>query len=78
MLIMCGRSSGFFWDCYEFHGSLVASRAVHDEMLEFSARHGIKPKLELYEHKGAETITQIIERLEANKVRYRAVLVNKQ
>jgi D-arabinose 1-dehydrogenase-like Zn-dependent alcohol dehydrogenase len=56
---------------------LVASRSVHDDMLEFAARHGIKPKLELYEHDGAESITKIIERLEANKVRYRAVLVNK-
>lgn len=46
-------------------------------MLEFAARHGIKPKLELYEHDGAESIAKIIERLEANKVRYRAVLVNK-
>lgn len=46
-------------------------------MLEFAARHGIKPKLELYDHGGADSITKIIERLEANKVRYRAVLVNK-
>ena len=47
-------------------------------MLEFAARHGIHPKVELYDHDGAESITSIIERLEANKVRYRAVLVAKQ
>jgi len=46
-------------------------------MLEFAARHGIKPKVEVYEDDGAEGITKIIERLEANKVRYRAVIAHK-
>jgi D-arabinose 1-dehydrogenase-like Zn-dependent alcohol dehydrogenase len=72
------RADKCFWNGYTLHSSLVASRPVHEDMLEFAARHGIHPKVELYDHDGAETITSIIERLEANKVRYRAVLVAKQ
>jgi D-arabinose 1-dehydrogenase-like Zn-dependent alcohol dehydrogenase len=72
------RADKFFWNCYNLHSSLVASRAVHEDMLKFAARHDIHPKVELYDHDGAETITSIIEKLEANKMRYRAVLVAKQ
>lgn len=71
------RADKCFWNSYSLHSSLVASRAVHEDMLEFAARNGVHPKVELYDHDGAESITKIIERLEANKVRYRAVLVAK-
>jgi D-arabinose 1-dehydrogenase-like Zn-dependent alcohol dehydrogenase len=64
-----------FWNVYHIHSSLVASRATHDDMLAFAARQGVKPKVELYEHKGAETVNEIFEKLTQNKVRYRAVLV---
>ncbi|KAJ9154901.1 GroES-like protein [Pleurostoma richardsiae] len=63
-----------FWDMFHVHSSLVASRQVHDDMLEFAALHGVKPVLEVYKHEGPETITEIFERLKAGKVRYRAVL----
>ena len=72
------RADKCFWNGYNLHSSLVAPRSIHDDMLEFAARHGVRPKVELYDHDGAESITSIIERLEANKVRYRSVLVAKQ
>jgi D-arabinose 1-dehydrogenase-like Zn-dependent alcohol dehydrogenase len=67
-----------FWNGYHLHSSLVAPRAKHDDMLNFAARHDIKPQVELYEHTGADNIEKIIERLGSGKVRYRAVLVAKQ
>lgn len=63
-----------FFEVYHVHSSMVASRAVHDEMLEFSARNNIKPILQVYKHKGADTIKEIFDQLHENKVRYRAVL----
>jgi D-arabinose 1-dehydrogenase-like Zn-dependent alcohol dehydrogenase len=63
-----------FWDVYHVHSSLVASRARHADMLEFAARHGVKPTIELSKHTGADSITKAIERLESGKVRYRVVL----
>ena len=63
-----------FWQVYHVHSTLVASRADHDEMLQFSARNGIKPMLQVYKHEGTETVTDIFSKLFENKVRYRAVL----
>lgn len=63
-----------FFQGFHVHSSLVASRGVHDEMLEFSARHGIKPLVQVVKHEGAETINKLFKDLEENKVRYRAVL----
>lgn len=54
--------------------SLVASKAAHQDALEFAARHGIKPIIQLYELEGPETVGKIFEDLKANRVRYRAVL----
>ncbi|KAK6714774.1 hypothetical protein SNK04_005706 [Fusarium graminearum] len=53
---------------------LVGSRNVHDEMLEFSARHGIKPMVQIFKHEGAETIREVFELVQMNEMRYRAVL----
>lgn len=63
-----------FWDMYDVHSTLVASRARHGEMLRFAATHGVKPMIELQKHTGADSITKAIERLETGKVRYRLVL----
>lgn len=63
-----------FWDIFDIHSSLVASRAEHDDMLDFAARHGIKPTIQVFKHEGVETVNTILENLEAGKVRYRAVL----
>jgi len=63
-----------FFDGYNVKSSLVASRGVHDEMLEFSARHGIKPLTETFPL-SEEGIAQAVGKLRSNKMRYRAVLV---
>ncbi|KAK4217334.1 GroES-like protein [Rhypophila decipiens] len=68
-------ASQIFWEGYKLHSSLTASRAQHVEMLEFAARHNIKPAVQLYEFKGPETVEDIFEKLGKNQVRYRAVLV---
>lgn len=52
----------------------MASKAVHQDSLEFAARHGIKPAIQLYELKGPETVEKIFADMKANRVRYRAVL----
>jgi len=63
-----------FFDVYHIRSSLVASRAQHRDMLDFAARNGIKPTVELYQKEGPETVEQIFDNLEKGKVRYRAVL----
>ncbi|KAF2151429.1 GroES-like protein [Myriangium duriaei CBS 260.36] len=57
-------------------GSVVAPRHVHQRMLTFAARHGIKPIIEKFElsEKG---IKEALDRLEKGDVRYRGVLVPK-
>jgi D-arabinose 1-dehydrogenase-like Zn-dependent alcohol dehydrogenase len=71
---MSSSAAPFFFNVYHVHSSLVASRAVHDEMLEFSARNNIKPILQVFKHKGVDTINEIFDSINKNKVRYRAVL----
>jgi D-arabinose 1-dehydrogenase-like Zn-dependent alcohol dehydrogenase len=55
-------------------GSLVADRGTHREMLDFAARHGIRPIVEECEvcEKG---IGKAFEKLNAGKMKYRGVLV---
>lgn len=59
---------------YRIQGSFVATRQVQKEMLAFAAKHGIKPIIEKFPmtQKG---ITESMEKLNAGKMRYRAVLV---
>jgi D-arabinose 1-dehydrogenase-like Zn-dependent alcohol dehydrogenase len=59
---------------YHLQPSLVASRADHDEMLEFTARNDIHPIVQVFKHEGASTVQQIFDNIHQNKVRYRAVL----
>src|SRR5688500_2216777 len=63
-----------FWDVNHIHSSLVASRARHDQMLQFAAVHNIAPVVEVIKHSGVDSVNQAIERLESGKVRYRVVL----
>lgn len=56
-------------------GSLVATRAVHGEMLEFAARHGVKPMIEELPMT-AEGINAAVDRLKKGDVRYRFVLAS--
>jgi D-arabinose 1-dehydrogenase-like Zn-dependent alcohol dehydrogenase len=58
-------------------GSLVATRTVHREMLDFAAVHGVRPVIQTFPmtEKG---IKKALDRLEQGKVQYRAVLVPAQ
>lgn len=56
------------------HGSLVANRHVHREMLQFAAFHKIGPVTERFPMTAAG-IQEAMDRLEAGKVHFRAVLV---
>lgn len=59
---------------YTVRTSLVATRKVHDDMLEFAARHSIRPIVETFElsERGVEAA---LDKLKAGKMRYRGVLV---
>lgn len=54
-------------------GSVIGSPSTIGEMLEFSARNGVKAKTEIYK---MSEVNDVFERVRANKVRYRAVLEN--
>jgi uncharacterized zinc-type alcohol dehydrogenase-like protein len=54
-------------------GSAVGSNKEIREMLQFSARHKITPKIELFL---LRDVNQALKRLRKNDLRYRAVLVN--
>ncbi|KAK4250175.1 chaperonin 10-like protein [Corynascus novoguineensis] len=55
-------------------GSIVATRKVHREMLEFAATHGVRPVIQTFPmtEKG---IKDALDKLDQGKVHYRAVLV---
>ena len=54
-------------------GSWIGSPSMIEEMLEFSARKKIAPKIEKFE---MAKVNEGIKAVRENKVRYRAVLVN--
>lgn len=58
-------------------GALVASRAAHRQMLEFSAMHGIRPVVEKFPMT-EEGIKEAMDRLDKGKIHFRAVLVPAQ
>ncbi|TIC30033.1 GroES-like protein [Wallemia mellicola] len=53
-------------------GNIVSNRYQHQKMLEFCARHGIKPAIELLDLT-EENINKALGRLQKNDVRYRFV-----
>src|SRR4029077_2359007 len=55
--------------------SVVGSRSEMQTMLEFSARHGIRPQIELFP---MHEVNRALERLRNNQMRYRAVLTNER
>lgn len=65
-----------FFNGYNIRSSLVASRAKHDEMLQFAATHDVKPWVEEFEL-SESGIAEVVSKLNANKIRYRGVLVAK-
>ncbi|OAA55645.1 NADP-dependent alcohol dehydrogenase [Cordyceps fumosorosea ARSEF 2679] len=58
----------------EVRSALVATRAVHREMLAFAARHGVRPVVEAFplSEGGA---AEALDRLERGEVHFRAVLL---
>lgn len=58
-------------------GSLVASRYIHQRMLDFAAFHKIEPIVQKFDMT-EEGITDAMQKLNDGKVRYRAVLVPKE
>ena len=55
-------------------GSLVASRYIHQRMLEFAALHGIEPIIEKFPMT-EQGVTEALDKLAAGSMRYRGVLV---
>lgn len=55
-------------------GSAIASRYVHQRMLDFAALHGIAPVIEKFPmtEKG---VTEALDKLASGSMRYRGVLV---
>ena len=53
---------------------MVASRQVHDEMLSFAARNGVKPVIETFSM-DSDGFAEALEKLKAGTMRYRGVLV---
>lgn len=58
-------------------GSIVASRYVHQRMLEFAALHKIEPIMEKYPM-NEKSINDAMDRLNEGNVRYRGVFVPEQ
>jgi D-arabinose 1-dehydrogenase-like Zn-dependent alcohol dehydrogenase len=65
-----------FFDGYNIRSSLVASRAKHDEMLQFAATHDVKPWVQTFDL-SESGIADAVGKLTANQIRYRGVLVAK-
>lgn len=72
-LTILHRSFPFFFETYNFKSSLVASRGIHEDMLQFAARMGVRPVIEKFEftQKGFE---EAMEKMKTGKMRYRGVL----
>ncbi|KXJ96704.1 chaperonin 10-like protein [Microdochium bolleyi] len=58
-------------------GSLVATRVMHREMLSFAAVHGIRPVIETFPMT-EEGVKEALQKLDAGKVHFRAVLIPPQ
>jgi D-arabinose 1-dehydrogenase-like Zn-dependent alcohol dehydrogenase len=67
-------SAAMFFNGYNLNASLVASRHVHDEMLNFAAHHKIAPTIEKFEF-SEEGFAQAYAKLTSGEMRYRGVLV---
>lgn len=62
-----------FFDAYHVHASLVGSRAMHAETLEFAAKNGIKPLIQVTKLENPGSLQKVISDMEANSIRYRAI-----
>jgi len=69
-------SLAVFFAGYNVKSSLVANRKIHNDMLKFAARHGIRPVVEEFPM-DEEGFANALDRLKTGQVRYRAVLAAK-
>jgi D-arabinose 1-dehydrogenase-like Zn-dependent alcohol dehydrogenase len=58
---------------YNIHSNLVASRSTHSGMLDFAARHGVRPTIEKFEF-SEEGFAEAVKKVKDGSIRYRAVL----
>lgn len=62
-----------FFDGYRVHASLVGSRGLHAETLEFAAKNEVKPLVQVTKLENLGSLQKVVSDLEANAIRYRAV-----
>ncbi|KAL6898690.1 GroES-like protein [Trichoderma evansii] len=67
------NTRNMFFDAYHVHASLVGSRAMHAEALEFAAKNDIKPLIQVTKLENVSSLQKVISDMEANAIRYRAV-----
>jgi alcohol dehydrogenase (NADP+) len=65
--------ASLFTDAVGISGSNIGSPALLEEMLQFAAKHDVKPWIQKYD---MDNINQAMPDFEAGKPRYRFVLVN--
>jgi len=63
----------FLWKEVSFTANSTSTPEETRYMLEFAAKHGIKPIIELFPL-SADGVTKAIDRLNSGKLRYRAIL----
>lgn len=61
---------------YDIESHLVASRGVHNDMLNFAAHHKITPAIEKFDL-SEEGIGKAVEKMKSGSIRYRGVLIAK-
>lgn len=59
---------------FTIQGSVVASRYIHNRMLDFAALHNIAPIIEKFPM-NEESINQAMDKLNEGNIRYRGVFV---
>ncbi|KAL7920446.1 GroES-like protein [Trichoderma austrokoningii] len=67
------NTRNMFFDAYRVHASLVGSRAMHAETLEFAAKNDIKPLVQVSKLESVDSLEKVISDMGANAIRYRAV-----
>ena len=68
---MCLSAQSFIRSEKAILGSYLGPHAYYQEMLDFSAAHGIKPKIEMLP---ASEVNRAVEMVRRNEARYRMVL----
>jgi D-arabinose 1-dehydrogenase-like Zn-dependent alcohol dehydrogenase len=73
LLTMDPSTRNMFFDAYRVHASLVGSRAMHAETLEFAAKNNIRPLIQVTKLENLSSLQKVIGDMGSNAIRYRAV-----